>query len=110
MSGHSFQFAPNGIVAVEQGSNEVNETIIPANADFFKAPSPVSTPVKCVKPSLQQKPINVVKAAKRRLREVKKEITRLRKLERERDELTRLITAAEQKPCAIVRDIAAKRG
>ncbi len=114
---HSLQFTPGGIVAVSsQIAGEGNETIIPANPDMFRAPVAVREPV-AVQPQAQpakrisfDKPINVLKAAKARLRDVNRELKRLGKLEVERDELKRLIHAAENKPCAIVRDIAAKRG
>lgn len=112
MSGHSFQFTPAGLVATEQGSNEANETIIPANPEMFRAPE-----VRAVAPNAQtarrictDKPLNIVKAAKKRLRDVERDLRANAKLEVERDELKRLIHAAENKPCAIVRDIAAKRG
>ena len=51
------------------------------------------------------KPINVVSLARRRLREVKREIKRLRKLEAERDQLQRLINAADGKPVAVVTEL-----
>lgn len=43
-----------------------------------------------------ERPLNVLKAAKQRLKAVKVEIKRLRKLEREEAELIRLIAAAER--------------
>lgn len=42
-------------------------------------------------------PINVVREARKRLREIHREIKRLRKLETERDELMRLLDAAQPK-------------
>lgn len=52
-----------------------------------------------------EKPINVVALARRRLREVKREIKRLRKLEAERDQLQRVINAADGKPVAVVTEL-----
>lgn len=49
------------------------------------------------KPAVSDKPVNVVRLAKARLRVLDKEIARIRKLEKERDELRRLVAAAEQK-------------
>ncbi len=96
---------------MEQDSNNADDTITPANADLFRAPERVAParpqPTKRI---ARDKPLNVVKAAKARLREVERDLKRLRKLEVERDELKRLIHAAVTKPCANVRDIAAKRG
>lgn len=46
---------------------------------------------------------NVVRIARERLRDVEREIKRLRALEKERDELKRLIEAAATKPRPVVR-------
>jgi len=54
----------------------------------------------------RQRPINVIAEAKRRLRELNSEIARLRKLEKERDQLKRLLAAAE-KPDAQVTSLRA---
>lgn len=51
------------------------------------------------------KPRDVVKLAKARLKDVNREIARLHKLERERDELKRLIDAADGRPVALVRSL-----
>jgi hypothetical protein len=48
--------------------------------------------------------------AKARLREVKSELRRMKALEKERDELERLIGAAEGKPRAVVREIKRSAG
>ncbi len=115
--GHSFEFSPfAGIVEVDSSGGGNAEQIVPANAELFRAPDQTipkrsATPIKPAHPAKQPtKPLNVLKAAKARLREVERDLKRLAKLEVERDELKRLIHAAENKPCAIVRDIAAKRG
>lgn len=60
--------------------------------------------------SAMSAPVNVVKLAKARLRDVERELKRMRLLEGERDELRRLLDAATRKP-RIVRDpIPLKRG
>ncbi len=114
MSGHTFEFGEvNGqrkIIPI--GSKGDDFPIMGADPAMFRGPdaaTPSPPPARTSK-NRPTKPVNVLQAAKARLREVKREINRLRKLEAERDELTRLIQAAEQKPCAIVRDIAVKRG
>lgn len=56
-----------------------------------KAPA-VYTPAKDLR---QQKPLNVVQAARVRLRELNTELARMKKLERERDQLVRLLAAAK---------------
>jgi hypothetical protein len=56
------------------------------------------------------KPINVVKLARARLRDVQRGIKQLRKLEKERDELERLIRAADGKPVAVVANIRTAKG
>ena len=50
-------------------------------------------------------PKNVVALAKARLKEIMLELKRMPPLEKERDELRRLIAAAENKPLATVREI-----
>lgn len=47
-------------------------------------------------------PIDVVKLAKRRLREVERDLRQMKRLETERDQLRRLIDAADAKPRAVV--------
>lgn len=55
-------------------------------------------------------PKNIIQLARARLREVKAEVRRLKALEKERDQLERLIAAAMNKPRAIVRDIKKSAG
>lgn len=55
-------------------------------------------------------PKNIVQLARARLREVKAEVRRLRALEKERDQLERLIEAATNKPRATVREIKRSAG
>ncbi len=85
------------------------DTIVPANPDMFRAPD--REQVRKTRRISVEKPLNVVKAAKARLRDVEREIKKLRALEKERDELRRLLDAATNKPRAVVRELsAAKRG
>lgn len=75
-------------------------------AEDVVAPAPVRRPQASKKPA----PKNVVALAKARLREVKIELRRLKALEKERDELERLIAAAENKPRAVVRELKRSAG
>jgi len=53
---------------------------------------------------------DLIKAARAQLRELDREIRRLRKLEKRRDELKRLLDAASGKPHAVVRNLRANTG
>ena len=64
-------------------------------------PAPVHRPAAKNKPA----PKNIVALAKARLREVKKELKVKKALEKERDELERLIAAADSKPRAVVTNL-----
>lgn len=55
-------------------------------------------------------PTNVVALAKARLRDVKKELRRMKALEKERDELERLVAAAERKPKTVLREVKTTAG
>ena len=50
-------------------------------------------------------PKDVISLARARLREVKAELRRMRALDRERQQLERLLKAADGKPLAVVRDM-----
>jgi hypothetical protein len=70
-----------------------------------------AAPVAIARPTLKRAPTakaptpkDVVRLARARLRDVKAELKRMRRLEEERAELERLIAAAENKPCAVVRE------
>ncbi len=111
MSGQGFQFTPGGLATISDDGDDY--AIIPANPAMFKGPDQtVSIPVakRASAPLTKPKALDVLKLAKKSLREMNREIARLVKLTKARDELQRLVDAAEQKPRAIVRDIAAKRG
>jgi hypothetical protein len=53
--------------------------------------------------------LNVLKLARQRLADLKREIKRLRRLETERDQLERLLRAADGKPVAVVAPIRTAR-
>ncbi len=114
MSGHSFEFSvDHGVIPI--GAPGDDFPIIGAHASLFRPPQDAAqAPQAAAKtPAVSDKPLNVVKAAKARLKAVNSEIKRLRKLEAERDELVRLLAAAHNKPRANLRDISlstAKRG
>lgn len=55
-------------------------------------------------------PQDVVKLAKRRLREIKRELKALRKLEAEKSQLERLVNAADGRPVAVVRELKRSSG
>lgn len=50
-------------------------------------------------------PADVIKLARARLRDVEREIKRCKALEKERDQLRRLLDAADNKPRAVVREL-----
>lgn len=56
------------------------------------------------------KPINVLREAKRRLRDVRRELKALKALEREASELERIIKAATTKPLPAVRPLTRNAG
>lgn len=70
----------------------------------------VSAPKPPVRRAKDDKPVDVVKLAKARLRQVEVELRRMRKLEVERDKLRRLVEAADNRPRAVVRDIKRSAG
>jgi hypothetical protein len=96
---NSEQAAPQ---AVRAGFN--SEESVEAAGEVALGPSPARVG-RLRSQARATSPKNVVALAKARLREVKSEIRRLKALEKERDELTRLIEAAESKPRAVVREI-----
>ncbi len=100
--------------SVDQGIEQGSDTIVPANPAMFRTPEVQNVAAPRAQPAKRiatDKPFDVIKAAKARLRAVEREIKRLRALETERDELRRLLDAAMNKPRATVREITtAKRG
>ncbi len=105
---NGFVFTPDRMLVAIEPSQELNEDGVPSTTT--PAPRPVAKPQAVAKLTSITKPINVLQLAKARLREVEREIKRLRALEGERDELRRVIDAATNKPRAVVRDITAARG
>lgn len=110
--GQGFEFTPMGIVPLGTDVGTL-EGLAGATADVPSAeilrpqthsgrsllPAPAR---KAVEPL---KPVDVIKLARKRLRDVEREIRRLHKLEIERDELKRLLDAAAHKPLATVRSL-----
>ena len=70
---------------------------------FAQPTKPANAPETKTKPSMGT--ANIINAARQRLRDLNAEIKRLRALERERDELQRLLKAAKQKPATNVRSL-----
>lgn len=119
---HGYEFTPAGIVPIDAtpatASDKMHGAAVPSaeldedddkeRVPTAKAPSAISprTPPK----SVPLKPRDVIKLARARLREVNREISRIKKLEKERDELSRLVAAADGKPIATVRALPLKRG
>lgn len=79
----------------------------PVSADMPAQPSPaaIATPAVAVHHGEPLSPKNVVKAAKARVTQIRAELRAMKALQKELNELERLIAAAKQKPVAIVRNI-----
>lgn len=93
------QWTPNGLVPAVSSSGQALSR--PPEEDEEDDALPPPRPQRAAKPLA---PRNVIALAKARLREVKKELRVKARLEKERDELERLLAAA-QKPRAVVREI-----
>lgn len=121
---HGFEFTPQGILPLGTYREGVEESAISGATAQVPGPVPVSpqavhvtahrAPVATVQPKpMSLSPRDVVRLARRRLREVKADIKRLGKLQKEREQLERLLLAADGKfPKApgIVRDISHRAG
>jgi len=82
----------------------------PAAEQSHSASVPATPPAKSGKKSTaapKSKPVDVIKLAKQRLREVRRELKTMRKLEAEQARLERLLNAADGKPAAVVRELRA---
>ncbi len=89
-----------GIASSNVPSNE------PLDDDEDAAPSIAMTPRRQAHAKAKApRAVNVVQLAKSRLRDVKRDLRRMKALEKERAQLERLIDAADGKPRAVVRDI-----
>lgn len=88
-----------------------NSVIAKCSRDECRAviaqPAESPEPVKSRRAAIKADSFDVIKAAKQRLRFLKSEIRALKKLEKERDQLERLIGAAER-PLASVSPIKSK--
>lgn len=100
MSGGPLQWFPGrGLVPVESAAPVLTLIETPSHDEDDSEdewPAVVESPRR--KPAQRKaatpSPANIISLAKRRLRDVERELARLRKLEVERDELRRLIAAA----------------
>lgn len=87
-----FSFANSQQVAPNAVRVEEDEPVEPA--EIAEAPVVATAKRVALRPSPIVKPLNVLKLAKARLREVKRELKKLEELEKERQELEFLIAAA----------------
>lgn len=121
--GNAIQFHPGGrqepgkagnshqFVDPDTGEALDFSQILPGVAGSVESPAVIAQPVAPAKKTQKvdkTETFDVIKAAKQRLRYLKKEIKTLRKLEKEQVQLEKLLAAAE-KPLAIVSPINAKR-
>lgn len=118
---HGFEYANGGIYPLGTNFSQMAEgaiagaSLAPAQIAEAAKVAPVrpvpAQPVVAAKPTVVAakaaalKPVDVVKLARTRLREVERDIKRLKKLETERDELKRLLDAAAHKPRATIRSL-----
>jgi hypothetical protein len=84
------QIAPNAILVSNEFEADADDSIDGVVTQPFVMPSP-RRPRKAPPP---HKPINVLRLAKARLKEVKQQLKQMAKLETEQAELERLIAAA----------------
>lgn len=116
VGGIIYELTDDGHVPVKQKSSDIGSSVVPTDAAeqvaapsvprVYGAPTPKpEAPIAAKQPAPELTPKDVVRLARKRLVEVKREIARLRKLEVERDQLTRLLDAADGKPRAVVRDL-----
>lgn len=101
MANHTIDFADIAAnrAAFEQSHSKPRSAPVPV---AVATPAPVEPKPVASKPLT---PGELVKAARARLRDIRKEIKRLRALEREAEELSRLIKAAKEKPRNNLRQI-----
>jgi hypothetical protein len=110
-SDNTLEFTPRGI-AKSGASYSVNvDDFVPADPRVFAPPAvePVGIRVVTQSKLLGSEPLDVLKAARARLRFVRSEVKKLRKLEREQAQLERLLAAA-MRPIAAVRQIKTSAG
>ncbi len=88
--------------AVVQQVDAPKQSVLPGFVAYTAQPA-THQPIIATGPRLTPK--TLLKQARARVRELDAEIKRLRRLEQEREELRRLIAAADGRPLAVVRDI-----
>jgi hypothetical protein len=99
--------SPQGAVAADGPDDDDDDD----DGEDARESSPPPRPLKAPPARAQAiTPKDVVKLARTRLREVEKDLKRLRRLEVERDELRRLLDAAKTKPRGVVREIKRSAG
>lgn len=99
MGGRAVEFTPQGLSVVASTPAD--------NREREEAPEPPAPPRKQQKKveTEQVSPKDVIRLARKRLRDIKRELKRMRQLERERDQLQRLLDAADDKRPASVRPL-----
>jgi hypothetical protein len=110
MSG--FEFTPDGLFPLgayregqAEGAVAAATAVVPEVTPTALQPR-ISRPLSAVADVATVaaiRPRDVVRLARARLREVERDIRRIKKLETERDELKRLLAAADNRPLAVVR-------
>lgn len=98
------QAQPVGTLEEKSQTPQVPQATQPQQSFRLEPPQP-KQPKRAVGPQPAEAPLDVIKLAKRRLRFVKAEIKRLRKLEKEQAQLERILSAADGKPVAVVREL-----
>lgn len=122
MSG--YEFTPFGLMPLGTNFGALEEKMAPAvivEADSVEVPAHIAPPIvvapvahhprvaaqlPVVAPSSPLTSKSLVQRARAELRAIEKEIKRLRALEKQRDELKRLLDAASAKPRPAIRTIA----
>lgn len=107
------ELQPDGSVPFpKQSRDDIGSTVVGSTIDVTRSPVVATNGVVVgsvtravgVKPRAIS-PADVIKLARARLRDVEKEIRRCKALEKERDQLRRLLDAADAKPRAVVREL-----
>lgn len=110
------ELQPDGSVPFpKQSRDDIGSTVVGSTIDVTRSPVVATNGVAYVPPTRADiamgvkpraiSPADVIKLARARLRDVEKEIRRCKALEKERDQLRRLLDAADAKPRAVVREL-----
>lgn len=120
MDQHGFEFTPAGIVPIGSYRPEMEEGHISGATAHVPKPDaavsvqspPAHVPRTVPAAVAPLAPRDVIRLARKRLREVEREIARITKLQKERDQLRRLLDAADgkiSKGPGVLRDITQHR-